>query len=87
MNAKKIFITAAAVTTGVAVALLTTQPSTANPPSIFFPTPKNFAVTNIQSSTDLVHWADEPYTVSNTIWVVQSHGRTTLFIRFEGTNE
>jgi hypothetical protein len=38
-----------------------------------------------QSSTDLVHWVDEPYERTNDTLIVHANGRPVLFLRVKGT--
>lgn len=45
--------------------------------------PSNF-VWGAQSSTDMVHWIDEPYERSNDTLIVHINGRPNLFLRVKG---
>jgi hypothetical protein len=91
LKAKTLLATAAAVATGAAVALLTAQPAPVNPPPIFdSPFPTNIPHADcywwsVLSSTDLVHWQNEPSSEdTNGVVTVHANGRPQVFFRWEG---
>lgn len=84
----KISLAAVAVTTGAAVALLTTPKAVVNPEPIrnLIPVPPlGFSPDWVESSTNLKDWQFEPvqiYATNPTVWNFEGKNRPNLYFRF-----